>query len=392
MGIFDLFKKVDKPDQPQGNPFVNPKYADASSIAEDERPYYQPDDYYTFVTHPGTQFETKILTFEERKKKSYPSQNGLFVPEILLLEYCSYGTYPKPSNGYPGFWWFKYGIRDIGKALSSLEERGFIEWASKEQLIEQLKVEDLKTILKQFSLPISGSKAVLISRIKENIPVEQWPDAIFEKKYQLTAIGTKELKDNLYVPYMHKHKHATTEDGTFGDTFTVWDMNKLIAKNNRQSEWKKIIGEIEKKKFGVDMASFVDDTEGPVTKRPAKVEPAIDESQRIEFQQYLKKNKSAIKAAARSSGDGFAEESKGLDLMQIGKDKEALFQFFVSIEKKFDAPALYRETAKLLHKYGLFEEEQAVLEAGIKIIPAGNRHRAELEKRINTIQATLNKE
>lgn len=391
MGLFDLFKKTDRPVQQQKKPLEEATYADSSSITDDERSYYQPDDYYTIVAFPGTPFEKKITTFEERKKLSYPSQNGLYVPEILLLEYCSYGAYPKPTNGYPGFWWFKYGIRDIGKVLFSLEERGFIEWAPKDRLIEQLKMDDLKTILKKYSLPISGSKSTLVSRIKNSVPLEQLPDNLFEKKYQLTPMGTRELKDNLYVPYMHKHKHATSENGTFGDTFTVWDMNKLIAKNNRQSEWKTIIGKIEKQRFGVDTASFIDDSEGTIVRRPAKAESSIDKNQRDELRQYLQMNKSAIRVAARSASDGFMEESKGLDLIRIGKDKEALFHLFVSIEMKFDAPALYKETAKLLHKYGLYEEEQNVLEAGIKNVPAENKHRPELQKRLNTLQAALQK-
>lgn len=149
-------------------------------------------------------------------------------------------------------------------------------------------------------------------------------------------------------------------------------MNKLIAKNGRQSEWKEIIGEIEQNRFGVNMAASIG--EDVNIKRSQKPEnTTVDEETRIDFQQYIKASKTAIKAAARSAGDGFEEESKGLDFLQIGKDKEAIFQLMVAIEKKFDAPALYRETAKLLRKYNLYEEEITVLKAGIKNVPAGNR-------------------
>lgn len=390
MGLFDFLKKSDKFEKAQDSPSLKSKFADASSITDDERPFYQPDEYYTYVTHPDTQFETRVVTFEERKGLSYPSQAGLYVPEILLLEYCSYGTYPKPSNGYPGFWWFKYGIRDIGAALKSLEQRGFIEWASKEELLESLKIDDLKMILKTNSLPVSGTKNDLLIRIRERVPIEQWPNHLFPQKYRLTVSGKSELIDNQYVPYMHKHKHATTEDGTSGETFTVWDMNKLVARNGRQAEWKKIIGDIEQKRFGVNMAASVDDD---LTQKQAKKSTTkkVDDETSITFQRYLIASKAAIKAAARTAGDGFEEESKGLDYLQIGKDKEAIFQLMVAIEKKFDAPALYREAAKLLRKYNLYEEEISVLKAGIKNVPVGNRHRAELEKRLNTLQSSLNK-
>lgn len=96
-------------------------------IRESEKPFYQPDSYYKDASYKGTEFEKKVIPFDERKKISYPSKRGLYVAEILLLKYCSYGTYPKPKTGYPGFWWYEYGIRNVSAKLESLEQRGFIK-------------------------------------------------------------------------------------------------------------------------------------------------------------------------------------------------------------------------------------------------------------------------
>lgn len=115
MGLFDLIKTIS-----------NKKYADSSSIPDEERQYYRPDEYYTLSAFPNTPFEKKVVTFEERKRMSYPSRTGLYVAEILLLYYCSQGKYPNPSNGYPSFWWFEYGIRDVGGILRDLERRGYL--------------------------------------------------------------------------------------------------------------------------------------------------------------------------------------------------------------------------------------------------------------------------
>ena len=133
MGLFDLFIKRNKENNniqfKDNNTIKNDlKYADSSTISPDEKPFYQSDDYYTLESHPGTIMAQKVITFEERKKTTVPSASGLYVAEILLLEYCNTGTYPKPSNGYPEFWWFTYVIRDVGNVLKSLEQRGFIEW------------------------------------------------------------------------------------------------------------------------------------------------------------------------------------------------------------------------------------------------------------------------
>lgn len=192
MSFWDIFKAK--------RIVFNPKdYADSSTISDDEKQYYHhPDEYYTLIVHEGTPFQKKVITFEERKKISYPSKNGLYVAEILLLEYCSKGKYPKPNNGYPAFWWFEYGIRDIGKVLKSLEMRNFINMN-----------------------PENG-------------------------KYRLTEIGKQELNDNEYVPFMHKRKDKTTEDTRYGITFNVWEVNRRLK---TKLDWKKIVSDIENQKI-----------------------------------------------------------------------------------------------------------------------------------------------
>ena len=66
--------------------------------------------------------------------------------------------------------------------------------------------------------------------------------------------------------------------------------------------------------------------------------------------------------------------------------------FYIAIGKGFDAPALYREAAVLLRKYGLLEEELIVINAGIKNVPSGNRHRTELVERKKKVQELLKKQ
>ena len=88
MGLFDIFKTKKTIGVSNGTSHAvsNSKYsfADSSSISPDERPYYQPDDYYTFYSYPGTEMATRVITFEERKKTSFPSARGLYVAEIML--------------------------------------------------------------------------------------------------------------------------------------------------------------------------------------------------------------------------------------------------------------------------------------------------------------------
>ena len=79
--------------------------------------------------------------------------------------------------------------------------------------------------------------------------------------------------------------------------------------------------------------------------------------------------------------DHLQEELNAIDLKAMGDDKEALLHFYVAIQKRFDAPALYREAAILLRKYKLYQEELDVLEQGLRNIPKNNGHRREIEER-----------
>ncbi len=390
MGLFD-FLKLNNSMSSNGSELKSIRnsadsFADSSSISPDERPFYQPDSYYTYYSYPGTELAVRVITFEERKQSTYPSKRGLYVAEIMLLEYCSQGKYPKPQGGYPGLWWFKYGIRDVGHALESLKDRGFVQWAPKSGNLNGMKADDLKQILVAAGLPTNGKKADLISRIIENIPDDKLIIPDYVPKYELTDLGKIELEENGYVPYMHRHNHLTTEDGRFGDTFTVWDINKLFPDGNAVN-WRKAVGDIEKKRFGVDMANAVSDD------KPKRTDKKTDyRAQRDEIRSFLASKKGEIDSGIKTAGDGFDEESQGLDLKATGRDKEALVKFYISIGKRFDAPALYREAAVLLRKYGMYEEELSVINAGLLNVPKGNRHRDELFERKKKVQELIKKE
>lgn len=189
MGLFDIFKKKSN-EKKVVSTAQETLLKQTAAIPESEKKYYQPDSYYTAKSHEGTPFENEVISFEQRKKTSIPSNNGLYVPEILMLHFCK--KYPNPKSGYPGYWWYKYGIRDVGSIYESLAERGFI---------------------------IINDKT---------------------GKYELTNLGKSELEENAYVPYMHSHSKYTT--------FTVWDLNQLLGTDDKSN----YVEVIEKKQAEID--------------------------------------------------------------------------------------------------------------------------------------------
>lgn len=204
-------------------------------IPEDEQQYYRDEKYYT-----GGIFADAVVSFEERKKSTYPSKRGLYVPEILLLKYCTYGTYPHPRHGYPGFWWFEYGIRNVGAVLESLEARGFICYVPAKEGLSKLTVAQLKEMLLCFNLPTDGKKLELIKLLQDNVSETDLAAKMPSRKYMLTEKGRQELEENEYVPYMHDNKYKTNAFASADESYTVWDMNKDVHEKP-QWDWKSLI-------------------------------------------------------------------------------------------------------------------------------------------------------
>lgn len=166
-------------------------------IPAEEQKYYQDPSYYKDYS-PSMSFDAvngacKVITFQERKKISYPSKRGLYVAEIRLLSYCSSGKlYPNPKHGYPGLWWYQYGIKNVGFHLKTLEARGFIRMNARQ-------------------------------------------------KYELTELGKQELEDNAYV---NDCKSALTPLGRGCCCLDVWEINRRIAGGDT-SQWESVAAKIE---------------------------------------------------------------------------------------------------------------------------------------------------
>lgn len=249
MDLLHLFSLVkQKLNDLQQNQKQNQKfpYADSSTIEAAEKRCYQPDEYYTYESYPGKAMSRPVITFEERKKTCIPSERGLYVAEILLLEYCRKGNYPNPKLGYPGFWWFEYGIRDVGRALKSLGKRGFIQMASARDSVGSLTVAELKKLLKEVHAPVSGKKAELMKRAQQVVPDDILDKAGIDCKYRLTELGKQELEDNAYVPYMHSVPDKTIEGIPEEEQFNVWRINRVLGRGDK-SHWMEVVESIKKK-------------------------------------------------------------------------------------------------------------------------------------------------
>lgn len=136
--------------------------------------------------------------------------------------------------------------RDVGAALKTLENRGYIAFASAKDSIMGFTVQQLKELLVAKGQPTAGKKAELVVRVGESVSEEDLLAAGVQVKYVLTEIGKQELNENAYVPYMHSVPNKTVEDDRFGITFNVWSINKLLGTGDK-SNWRTVVEEQESK-------------------------------------------------------------------------------------------------------------------------------------------------
>ncbi|HHX60381.1 MAG TPA: SAP domain-containing protein [Epulopiscium sp.] len=202
MGILDIFKRKNR----QSNEDTKDSKIISYSISISE-------------PNPLTKAEidSQIVPVEKRIKAAIPSKHGLFPHEILALDYAH--TFYTHENSFQGFWWYKYGVRDVQAVLSSLNDRGFLQIGDIGSALEKQNVSVLKEVLRKYDLKVSGKKVELIERVIDNIPEEEIKALFPKRTYALTELGKAALEEEAYVPYIHKH---SIED------LDIWSLNQIV--------------------------------------------------------------------------------------------------------------------------------------------------------------------
>lgn len=159
----------------------------------------------------------EIVPAEKRMQTAIASKHGLYPHEVLVLDYAS--SYYMGGNSFQGFWWYRYGVRDVDKYLLSLLDRGFLEVGDLQNAIEKENATVIKDELRKHGLKVSGRKDELVKRLMEEISHEELNTRFAKRTYQLTELGKQALEEEGYVPYIHRH---TLED------LDIWSLNKII--------------------------------------------------------------------------------------------------------------------------------------------------------------------
>ena len=149
-------------------------------------------------------------TFEVETTVEIPPLQGDYAKTIFLWAHSKADTVKK-NDGYARYFLYECGIRDAEKYHLDMIEAGYFSEANEIEILEAMKVADLKKILSELSMPVSGKKEVLIQRIlhssKKPLDRMYFPETM----YSLTEKGKNYLRQ--HEDYVKIHKHNTWDIG-----------------------------------------------------------------------------------------------------------------------------------------------------------------------------------
>lgn len=161
-----------------------------------------------------------VVPVEKELASLKPNKAGLYPHEILAIEYAPQMWLDEDQ--YKSFWWFQYGVKDVKNLLDSLMSRGFIKEGSLYESLQAYNFNDLRRNAKEVGVKAGGSRADIIKRLFENVPIDQLETVFPRRSYAVTEKGKDAIKDDDYVMFIHRHPK-------FG--FSVYSMNRLLDGN-----------------------------------------------------------------------------------------------------------------------------------------------------------------
>lgn len=152
---------------------------------------------------------------------------GLYPSELAMLAVAE--RFKTTETNFSDYFIRKYEIVNPLKMLKSLQSRGFLEIGSSVDMLQSLKVAELKEIAAGVGLEVKGKKADIVSTLS-NVPHDRIDGFIKERKWKLTDRGQAALKHNPYVQYfLDTHEYDVTIVGV-----TIWTVNEDFVKDPKR--------------------------------------------------------------------------------------------------------------------------------------------------------------
>lgn len=146
-------------------------------------------------------FPNKEIDFTDISDYKTPINRELIIPDVIVLWW--YSVVKNPED-IPAYFEYRYEI-NFNERKQLLTDKGYLSKPDPITYIHQLKNNDLKSILRENNLKVSGNKKDLISRIQNELSNEQLSELPNNKFLMPTKDGYEILRKYSYIVYGHKH-------------------------------------------------------------------------------------------------------------------------------------------------------------------------------------------
>ena len=200
MGIFNTFKKMLTIDINSSKEFTTDGTCDT---------------YYNFCG------DTNYRVWDKRYKNSNTDFSN-----VVFLDWISYKKiFSNNFDDYSKFISYDLDIKNPVKKYKDFIDKGYLKKASLEVIFEAYKVIDLKNILRENNLKVSGKKSELISRIISSIEVEKLKGYIHDDFYEITTKGTEYIKKYEYYIKLYHYRNFCIGPKEFDRCRNSFDCN-----------------------------------------------------------------------------------------------------------------------------------------------------------------------
>lgn len=128
-------------------------------------------------------------------------EGGVLPGELILMNWLDGNTI---HDTPPKYFSYCYGINPI-KSTEKLIKAGYLAESSPYEALPSLKVSELKEILRNNNLKLSGNKSDLVKRITENVSEDIVKGFITKKPLKITKMGKELMKKYHYIVDAHKY-------------------------------------------------------------------------------------------------------------------------------------------------------------------------------------------
>lgn len=150
------------------------------------------------------------------------------IQKVVLLSWVFINPYYEPIEEYPNYFYDYYDITNPKELHKNLIDEGYLEKTSPIIAFEFFSIAELKDILKENSLNVSGKKLDLINRILENIPLEKYQDYI-SNLYSLSMKGAELLDKYDYIPKLRERNINIYEfERKVQNLYNPFSYNKIV--------------------------------------------------------------------------------------------------------------------------------------------------------------------